>query len=40
MLVQGFCEEKFSEIKEIFNSSFKELAETGASFSIIQNTAE
>ena len=37
MPVQGFCEEKFLEIKEIFNNSFKNLTETGASFSIIQN---
>ena len=37
MLVQGLCEQKFLEIKEIFNNSFKNLTETGASFSIIQN---
>ena len=37
MLVQGFCEKKFLEIKEIFNNSFKNLTETGASFSIVQN---
>ena len=37
MLVQGFCEEKFLEIKEIFNNFFKDLTETGAAFSIIQN---
>ena len=37
MLVQGFCEKKFLEIKEIFSNSFKNLTETGASFSIVQN---
>ena len=37
MLVQGFCEKKFLEIKEIFNNSFKNLTETGAAFSIVQN---
>jgi len=37
MFVQGFCEKKFLEIKEIFNNSFKDLTETGAAFSIIQN---
>ena len=37
MLVKGFCEKKFLEIKEIFNNSFEDLAETGAAFSIVQN---
>ena len=37
MLVQGFCEKKFLEIKEIFNNSFEDLVETGAAFSIVQN---
>ncbi len=37
MLAQGLCEERFLEIKEIFNNSFKDLTETGAAFSIVQN---
>ena len=37
MFVQGFCEKKFLEIKEIFDNSFRDLVETGAAFSIIQN---
>jgi len=37
MVVQGLCEKKFLEIKEIFNNSFINLTETGASFSVIQN---
>lgn len=37
MLVKGFCEQKFSEIKEIFDSFFKNHEEIGAAFSVIQN---
>lgn len=37
MFVQGLCEKKFLEIKEIFDNSFRDLLETGAAFSIIQN---
>jgi CubicO group peptidase (beta-lactamase class C family) len=37
MMVQGICEEKFSEIKNIFSSFFEKNQETGAGFSVIQN---
>ena len=37
MVIQGFCEQKFLEIKDIFSNSFKDVTETGAAFSIIQN---
>jgi CubicO group peptidase (beta-lactamase class C family) len=37
MFVRGFCEQKFLEIKEIFNNFFTNHEETGAAFSIIQN---
>ena len=37
MIVKGICEEKFSEIKNIFSSFFEKNQETGAAFSVIQN---
>jgi len=38
MQVQGTCEEKFIEIKKIFQQSFDSGEENGAAFSIIQNS--
>ena len=37
MQVQGTCEEKFLEIKKIFQQSFDNDEENGAAFSIVQN---
>jgi len=37
MIVEGTCEEKFSEIKNIFSGFFEKNQESGASFSVIQN---
>ena len=37
MQVQGTCEEKFLEIKNIFQQSFDNKEENGAGFSVIQN---
>ena len=38
MQVQGTCDEKFIEIKKIFQQSFDSEEENGAAFSIIQNS--
>ena len=37
MLAQGICEDKFLEIKNIFNNLLETKQETGAAFSVIQN---
>ncbi len=37
MQTQGFCEKKFLEIKELFQSFFNNNEETGANFSVVQN---
>jgi len=37
MIVSGFCNSEFSEIKDIFKKYFDEGKETGANFSIVKN---
>ena len=37
MLAQGICEDRFLEVKNIFNNLLETKQETGAAFSVIQN---